>query len=39
MRWTREQTILAIKRDKLKQAYETKNKRTWLSFLSKNAEI
>lgn len=39
MRWTRSCTIELMTRDKIKVVRENKNKRSWLSLLSKKAEI
>jgi hypothetical protein len=38
MKWTKEETIELIKKSKFKQAFENKNKRTWLGFISKNVQ-
>jgi len=39
MKWTRDEAVEIIKREKLKLAYESKNKKGWLNFLSKTAQI
>ena len=39
MRWTRSCTIELMTREKIKVVKESKNKRSWLSLLSKKAEI
>ena len=39
VKWTRACTIEMMTREKVQMAFESKNKKSWLSFISKNAEV